>query len=370
MKLVYIVLLFTLIAGTGVSSSVGTVPGTINLGEVDRGETVERTVYVRAFNIDEQFTIDPSVSSEPKSDLFSNDNPLRFDVSEQDFDQWITIEDVTIDPTTEKVVQLSDGSSAKVNGEFTFELNVPQGTERAEPGYREGTVRLNPDLSPNGGGGAGARVIGETKMKFSFDVPGNANRQIAVQNVRASRTGESSADIGVLLRNTGTVTVSTEGFKMDVLKDGVKVGEIEATSTTLAPGESKNVEGYWSEDSPLEEGVYRVDGSVNYMTGAATASGSFSLPGITVVEEPIDEPENPGGGGDGSSGGDSLPVWLVVMVLALLGVLMWGFDIEPFWILVIIGFLGISAFILMSGLPNLLLLVLLIMVGIFVYGGM
>jgi hypothetical protein len=49
---------------------------------------------------------------------------------------------------------------------------------------------------------------------------------------------------------------------------------------------------------------------------------------------------------------------------------MWGFDIEPFWIMLVIGVLAISALILLSGISNLLLLVLLIVVGIVIYGGM
>jgi hypothetical protein len=127
------------------------------------------------------------------------------------------------------------------------------------------------------------------------------------------------------------------------------------------------VPSYWVEGGGIEEGTYQIDGNVNYMTGSATASGSFSLPGFDVVEV---VPSDDGGEGSQEDGGGGLPVWLVVMVLALLGVLMWGFDIEPFWILVVVGVLGISAFILMSGLPNFLLAVLLIMVGIVIYGGM
>jgi hypothetical protein len=354
-----------LMMGAATGASVAPVPSNINFGQVERGEVIEKSIDVRTLDIGQRFKIDPQAYSASRGTLFSDSFSGRFDVSQQPFGDWITVEETVIDPSTERVIELSNGDTARVDGNFTFRMEIP---DDAEPGIRRGTVSLNPEITGSGvEGTAGASLIASTQLNFRFEVPGEVQRQITAQDVRAFRQGEDSAVVEVLLRNTGSVTTSTKDFTVDVFDQrGNEVGSVHVTNEVLEPRQSEWVQGSWSKDSGIEEGTYQIDGNVNYMTGSATASGSFSLPGFDVVEVvPSDDEE----GGE-TQRSDDLPVWLVVMVLALLTVLMWGFDIEPFWILAVVGFLAISAFILMSGLPNLLLVVLLMVVGIVIYGGM
>jgi hypothetical protein len=361
-KFLVVSLFLVFFCGSVFSASIGALPGITDFGEIERGETIERSIYVTSADVRNNFTVDPSTGSDGDADLFAETFPGRFEVSEQPFEDWITMEEKTIDPLTQRTVELEGGGRANINGEFTFRMEVP---DDAEPGIRRGLINLNPELSTNGSEGAGAQLIGTTQISYSFEIPGEADRQINVQDVRAFRQGEDSAAVEVLLRNEGTVTASTENFEVDILDSRRnREATVSVSGIILEPGESQWVDGFWNEETQIEEGTYQIDGSVNYMTGSATASGSFSLPGIDRIEvRPEDSP------GSDEETGDGVPVWFVIIVLTILGVLMWGFEIEPFWIIAIVGTLGISSFIIISGLPNFLLAILLGVIGIVVYGG-
>jgi len=362
-RILFLSITALLFASSVSATSVGAVPGSINFGDIEPGETVEQQIYIRTNNVNQNFTVEPTAASARQSQLFSSNFESRDSVSEQDLDDWIELEEATIDPLTQiENPDIPMSNPPRVNGEFTFTINVPSD---AEPGYRRGTVRLNPDLTGDGDG-AGAEVIGETRLSYTFNVPGNAERDIAVQDVRSFRLGEDEASVELLLNNRGTVTTSTQSFDVDILDgSGSSKATLSASSAYLEPGESQWVYASWSEDDSIEEGSYQVDGEVDYFTGSAYASGSFSLPDFDVVEVvPSDSPQS-----DGDERG-GLPVWLVFMILAILTVLMWSFDIEPFWILAIIGGLAVASFILLSGVSNYLLVVLLMVTGILFYGVM
>ena len=348
------------------AASVGAVPSSIDFGQVEPGETIEQSIYitVRSASSGENFTINPNANEIGSSSLFSGRYDNHDEISEQSSEDWWDFERATVGPNIRVEPDNIDISNPPtLNGVVSGTLQIP---ENAEPGLHYGHVNLNPDISAEGDG-AGARFISPTRVQYSFYVAGEPQRDIVVQDVRAFRLGESRAAVEVLLSNQGTVTASTEDFEIDVLGSGRSQEEtLEVDGATLEPGESQWVDASWFEGSGIEEGTYQIDGEVDYFTGSAYASGSFSLPEFNVVEV---RPENsPGSNPNQQQSG--LPLWLVFMVLAILTVLMWSFDIEPFWILAIIGGLAVASFILLSGVSNYLLVVLLMAVGIVVYGVM
>lgn len=347
--------------GLGTSASVGTVPGFIDFGEVEPGSTVEHTVYITT-NFDNNFTVNPSARSGSQSMMFMESQDARYETSEEDIKSWVELpQNAEVDPNNRYRVDVG-GSPANAYGEFDVTIRVPSD---AEPGYHYGRIRLNPEI-PAESQRAGTTNWGETVPNFRFRVTGNAEREVQVQDVRGFRLGETQAAIEVLLNNRGTVTTTVENFEINIF-DSTRNQEasLRVSGTTLTPGESEWVDANWDSNSALEQDTYQIDGNIDYLTGSSTASGSFSLPGFDVVEvRPDDSPAT-----DSEERG-GLPLWLVVMVLVIFAVLMWSFGIDPFWMLLIIGVLGISAFILMSGLSNILLLVLLIVVSIVVYGGL
>jgi len=342
-----------------VAASVGAVPGNLNFGQVEPGETVEQDIYVRT-NFGNNFTVSPSVTSDRSENIFDIDE--SYSISEQGSSNWITVEDAMVDPGERRTIELDGGSSTSVSGEFPLTLEVPSD---AEPGLHFGRIRLNSDISGDDDG-AGTVNFGEAVVRYSLEVEGHADRSIEVQDIRAFRLGESEASVEVLLTNTGSVTTSTERFEVDVYDSSRReMTELSVSSSRIAPGDSEWVAATWSDGDRIEGGSYEIDGDVSYLTGSSYASGSFSLPDFDVVEVvPSDSPQSDEDERDG------LPVWLVFMVLVILGVLMWSFDIEPFWILAIVGGLAVASFILLSGVSNYLLVVLLMVTGILFYGVM
>lgn len=360
-KLYFLVVSFLLVSANVSASSIGTVPGFLEFGEVEEGETISQEIYITS-TFDSELTLNPELTS-GAGNAFEEDEPARFETSEESIESWTSIDqNVIVSQNNSETITLEDGTNVVAEGKFTVEIDIPSD---AEPGYHYGTIRLNPEFSSEEGV-TGTRNWGEAVPYIRFKVKGNADRQVSVQDIRAFRRDQSIADIEVLLRNTGSVTVSTNYGDLDILSTNKEnEGDFNIEGVTLEPGESQWVSGAWSENSKIEQGTFQVNGRVDYITGNAVASGSFSLPGINQVEVRPEEDSS-----DTSEEKDSVPIWFVTIVLVILGVLMWGFEIEPFWIVVVLGVLGISAFILLSGLPNFLLLILIVVVGIVIYGGL
>jgi hypothetical protein len=357
-------LVFSLLAGlifsfSGSSAFVGGTPGSINFGEVEKGGTIQREIFVTT-DFQREFAINPSYSRIRDQRIF--EGPNRFEVSEKDISKWIELEQSTVNGSSEITGTLADGSKTTAKGSFTMTIDIPPD---AQPGYHFGYVNINPRLISSSQDAPGSLNWGESKIPFQMRVEGNANRQVSVINVRGFRLDEDQAAVEMLLRNEGSVTTTTRGFSFDIYDQRRnEITSLYANSRKLDPREEAWVEATWNSEEEIDEGTYQVDGQANYVTGSATASGSFSLPGIERVQvRPSNEDEE-----DGKTGG-GVPVWFVVIVLSILGVLMWGFDIEPFWIVAVLGVLGISAFILLSGVPNYVLAILLIVVVIVIYGG-
>jgi hypothetical protein len=353
-------LLFLAFIGTVAGASVGAIPGAIDYSNVEPGTTLEGELYITT-NMNRRFNVTPEASSlTNQGSVLQSDRPSI--VSQGGSEDWFEFTQAEVNPNSQTSVTLPDGSSANVNGVSSYTIDVP---DDAEPGLHYGIIEPNADIT-GGEGQPGAITFGETRVRYSILVEGGAQRNIVVQDVRGFRLGEDQAAVEVLLTNRGTVTASTEDFEIDII-DSNRENEatLEANGAMLEPGESQWVEASWINEDGIEEGTYQVDGRVDYLSGQATASGSFSLPGFDVVEvRPADSP------GSDEQERSSVPLWLIIMVLILMGVLMWSFGIDPFWILLIVGVLGISAFILMSSISNYLLILLLMVVAIVVYGGL
>lgn len=363
-KLILVSFAVILLSGSAIAASIGTVPGSIDLGQVERGETIEKEVYITVSDFpQDDVQLQPEISSSALIELREQDS-ARYATSEEDFDSWVNFQNTRFNTSTTETIELNGGDFVNADGVLEMTVSIPND---AEPGHHYGEVRLNPGVQTGEGGGT--LNWGETRPNLHFRVSGNAERQISVGDVRAFRTDEDSAALEVLLSNRGTVTTTVQTFDVNIL-DSSRNNEATLTVsggklTPNGPNSSKWFDVVWHDSQGIDQGTYQIDGTANYMTGSATASGSFSLPGFDVVEvRPEDSP-----GSNNQEGGDGVPVWFVAIVLSIIGVLMWGFEIEPFWIVSILGILGISAFILLSGVPNFLLVVLLTVVGIIVYGG-
>lgn len=358
-KLIFALLVLSSI-GSGGAVFLETTPSSIEIDQAERGEIHQRSVYLNVAEVGENQSID--IDAEPISygnnRLFegSLDNLER--VSEEGTDEWWDIEFTEISPSN----QVSpEGSSEVFDGRMDITLEIPDG---ADPGLRYGHLKMSPSVEAEAGGVAGSTIHGGINLRYAIDLQGPVERDISIEDVRGFRPSEDEASVELLILNSGNVRTSTESFQIDVY-DGA--GEVLDTLTTgsieLDAGETEWVSASW-EGENVEEGNYRVDGEVNYFTGEAYVSGSFDLGDVVTIEEaPDDSPVTP------DDEGANLPIWLVFMVLLILGVLMWSFEIDPIWVFGIIGFLAISTFVIYSNISNLLVVGVLVPVLVILYLG-
>ena len=358
-KVIALTILTGFFTAMSAAASVGAAPGSIDLGEIEQGETVERGVYVTT-NFDENFVINPEYRSGSRSSMFSSSNNRSGETSEQDIESWIDIqEDITIDPNETISAQLEDGRSVRAEGVFDFTLSVPND---ADPGYHYGSFRLNPDIEGDGSG-SGTVNFGETRVNFVFRVPGQAERSIEVTDINGIRIGENNVQIVAQLQNTGTVTTSLRSSELTVFDENeVELDEIRLSSATLAPGEVAEIDTTWTSED-VEGGNYEVEGIGDYRTGETHISGDFAI--TSVVRDPVevDEPE-----ADSEEDTD-IPYTLLLMVLLFLGVILYLLEIDLVWTIIFVGVTGISLFILFSSAPTYLILILLGLIGVTLYYG-
>jgi len=359
-RLICLSVLLVLLSGFVASSSVGAAPSIFELGEVEPGETIEKNIYVQT-NFQNEFVVNPSVNTGPHDGHFSNENSLAHEISEADIDDWIeTEENVPVDPNDTQSYELSDGTSVNANAYFNFRLEVPG---NAEPGYYFGRIRLNPEIESEENG-AGTTNWGETIPTFRFQVPGQAERSIEVTDVNGIRIGEEQVQLIMQLQNTGTVTTRMTGGNLSILDiDGFEIDELSMPPATLAPGEVAEVDRNWDYED-LEGGNYEVDGLGDYRTGETYISGDFSVSSVIRDRQTIDQPE-----AEQDEEGFDIPFTLVIMILLILGTVLYFFEIDFLWTIVIVGFVGISAFIFFSTASNYLILILLGLILVTVYYG-
>lgn len=360
-KLFYLLLAITFFSGLTSAASIGVTPGYLNNGEVEPGNTVEFQYYITASDIEQEFEVDPRYQRSLKYALGDNGILDMRETSEQDISQWIEFEQdtFTVDPTTSETYELEDGTSVNANGVVNFEVDVPP---NAEPGYKIGTLELNPSMVGEGGSGAGAKLIAQTVPGFAFRVSGSVERRIELAGIDAVRVGENQVQIIEQLRNTGTVTTTLVKGKADILNSqNQKVGTINLDAATLKPGEYAETSQLWTTED-LEGGRYSIEGQGDYRTGEMYVSGDFVITESIEERRSIDEPS----GGEVQES-ESAPITLIVIVSLLVATLLYLMDIGFTWIIMLAGGTGIILFILLGSASNTLVLIPLISIGIMMY---
>lgn len=340
-----------------------------NLGTIEPGSTEKVELYVRAGSINQPFRVKPSFQGPFQGTIFGGKNdvdPSR--VSQQSIKEWISFDqdDYVVDPGQKQKFTLADGSTFRGNRKIVMDINVPN---NAEPGYHAGKITLS-TAGAEGGSGFGASIWTLPSTEFYFRVPGKAQRKLSLEDAQAIRIGENKVQIIAMIENEGTVTTELEGGTVNILDSNKrKVGEVKLDSATLKPSGSdkfQEVSMVWSSDDLDEGGVYELDGTGDYITGKFYLGDQISFTDAIQDRVQVEDPNQTGQ--DGQDGG-GLPTWLVVMALVLLGVVMYSFDIDPLWIVLIVGLLAISAFVLMTDLPVYIIGITLILgVGMVYYG--
>jgi hypothetical protein len=359
-KLGILILLTLYLIYLSAGVSIGVTPGYVNYGEVEPGESINIEFYVTTSDIDQEFEVEPEYEKSLKYALGENAVIDMRNVSEQNIESWIEPEQETynIDPNTSETYQLPDGTSVEAEGEISFTVYVPTNTE---PGYRIGTIQLNPNFQ-NEREETSARLVTQTVPGFAFRVPGSVDRSIELADTRAVRVAEDRVQIIKQLRNTGTVTTTLTGGQTDILNErGQTVGTINVKSATLAPGEFAEIDALWAEDD-LEGGQYSLEGQGDYKTGEMYISGDFAITDTISERQSIDEPS--GGTGEAE---DEVPVILILIISLLLGTVLYLLDAEITWTIILTGGMTVSLFIILGSVPVYFFLIPIISIGVMLY---
>jgi hypothetical protein len=359
MKKLWIAILIVFFAAFSAAQSTGAAPGFQNLGTVQPGQNQIVNFYVTSSGYENPYAVTAS-SEEPLSSRMLDPAESPVDVneySEEEIASWMdfTQNEYVVTPTNTTPYVLENGQTIDAGGRIRMYLRVPQ---NAEPGWHAGAISLNPQIDREAGGGFGAATVqGLTQPTFAFRVPGNAERRLEVVDARGVRTSDDSARIDLRIANRGSVTTSMRGADIDVYNrdTGEKAGDLTIGYHEFEPQRSQVVS--TTLGSGVEQGSFQMNGSIDYWSSQAFVDGqTFAL--SSQVQNNPSEPED--FGGDGNPQGDNrTPAWLPLLFILVVAVVLYSFGFDIFWIMVIVGFLAIALFIILSPVSNWLLLILL-----------
>jgi hypothetical protein len=295
--------------------------------------------------------------------MFNNSDVDENIVSQQDIEPWISFaeDSVVADPSEAQGYETRDGGSVNAAAVIPMEVEVP---DDAEPGFHAARIGFGAEGAGDNSGFATSNWV-LPFLEVTMQVPGNVEREVTMEDAQFLRIGENEAQIITMLQNTGTVTTEFEGATVDILNaDGEKVGEVNLNSARLEPGEFQEVDATWESDD-LEPGTYELSGTGDYITGRFFIGGQGSIE--QAIQERV-EVEDPSGESTGE--GSDMPTWLVAMIIMLLAVIMYSFEIDPLWIVLVVGLISISAFVIMTGLPLYIIAITLILGVLMIYYGL
>lgn len=363
MKKVLIAIVTLFFVSQAAAYSIGLAPPQTNLGQVERGETYEVEFYLVASDLSQPETLEPVAGRVSSNTLEGMGQQNYFDYDEYSAEPvapWINFDQDTY------TVRPGDASyevaGREVSANVSFFLDVPS---TAEPGYHAVNIQFEPQQSE--GEGSSIQTIALMPHKVFFRVPGDAERELSIEEMNGVRTDNDAVRVTADVRNTGTVTTYLPPQRLDVSSEQGPGGSVGMGGEYIPPGETVTIERTWSKlNQEIDAGNYRVTGSLDYATGSAFVDETFTISDFIQI--------TPGGGsGEGiipsGQDGSSPPTFLILMFLVIVGSIMYAFEIDPLLIILSMASLGAMAFIYFSGLPLYVAGAVLVMtVALFYYG--
>ncbi|MDY6774137.1 MAG: hypothetical protein SVS85_02955, partial [Candidatus Nanohaloarchaea archaeon] len=149
-----LIVLASLFIVSSTAVSVGTAPGAMNIGELERGQRYAVDFYLMTTAANP--VVVNLAYNPPKNTIFESNTTSRYTfipmwASEEDMSDWISFqqEKVIVDPSNVITKRFPDGSMIKANAKAKVLIDVPRD---AEPGYHAFEVQLNPEISGSGAG--------------------------------------------------------------------------------------------------------------------------------------------------------------------------------------------------------------------------
>ncbi|MFB6180616.1 MAG: hypothetical protein ABEJ93_01945 [Candidatus Nanohalobium sp.] len=359
MKKLFLAAALLLMVSATAAEGIGVTPSVKDIGTLQKGESRQVDLYLDLKGYDTPITVKPSYNRPMLDRLLGGSSSIRpSSYSGQDISPWISFSQDEYTVTPNASVEVGDRS---FDGKITYTISVP--AREAEPGYHAGFLEL--DTSSVGeGSGFGASFVAKGVHRFIFRVPGVAQRNIDYE-ARVLRTGPDQISVVARFVNRGTVTTLVRNTEFNLTNMNGNFSTSRLFGNVRVPAQGSETEVMQINSEKISAGNYRLSGRADYMTGVATESDSFSLSDVVEVRPEELEEQGPGSGVED----ESLPMWLVIMTLVVVGVLMYSFGIDPIWIVAVVGIIGISLFIITSPVSNLLLIIFLFVSGALLYYG-
>lgn len=257
------------------SFTVGVSPGTVNLGNMEKGTTKMVDFYVTTPS-DETILVrlEPQrgdISFYERSSYSGYVN----NCSEEEATSWVRIinNPVEIRPSNGTL----SGGSVRGKEIISFLLDVP---DNAEPGFHVVHVSPLPSTPSESIGDIGSRVVAVTSLGVIVNVSGSAVRKGAILDVETGSYVGNRAELKTYFQNTGTVTVSTKIINRIYNESGV-VKELISETQYVKPREIRTFTTYIPADVPRAS--YDVYTQADYTTGQAEKSSAIDLTAVSAM---------------------------------------------------------------------------------------
>ncbi|VVB52451.1 Uncharacterised protein [uncultured archaeon] len=289
--------------------SIGTAPGVLDLGEIERGQSKEFEFYlITTADHDVIVGLSPIKVHEGFFRQNATVGAYNFtpsEASQLDPGNWLTIrrDPVIVSPKNSFILHLADGSVVKANAKAELEIKVP---DDAEPCYYAGSVNLIPQEIP--GQGIGVQTIGVTRFMYVFRVPGNGYRKGEITDIQAEREAQDKVRIDMVFKNTGTCTLIPWADQAEIFNNLDNLASTTYSGPTIVkPREVAILSTYWVDTKKdIESGIYRVVARVEYITDYAYREQTVNVP--KIISAPRIRP---------TAQGCYFPWWILLVLIGL-----------------------------------------------------
>jgi len=287
--------------------SLGAAPGVMEIGELEKGKEYSVNFYLLTNSPTDLVT---TLSyGEGKKSMFEKNvsSPYVFvpdETSEEDTSQWVKFvrSKMVVSDKNSFPVRFPDGSIINANEKASLIINVPSD---AEAGYHHFEVVLSPEISAKGAGGVGVSTIGVTRPVFIFKISGKAEREGSIEGVAGARSKNNNAEIDVLFRNAGTVTISARVKSLKIYDEfGEYVNTIEGGYVKIPPKTTGILKVYWIDDNKDKQKTIRVEANVDYLTGTVSKEAMVTIPKAEVL--PMKEIKM-----------EEFPWWIIILIIGI-----------------------------------------------------
>ena len=283
---IWLSLLFTILTCISIPASsyglsIGAAPGAIDIGDVEPGEDYLAVFYLIT-NSEDELMIDVNyidVQMDKFTKSLSYPKFINTIASQEDISGWIEFPENPLFVNSGESHVTPDGS-IRYQKKVTGILHVPRD---AEPGYHIGGINMNPSIVSGGGKSNSVTTIGITRVLFAFNVVGPKEplREGKIVGIEAEREPQR-VRIDILFKNTGTTTIYTRIKELLVYDDfNHLTTRTHSGGVYVKPDSYAILSAYWDGDQ-MKTGKYRVNTTLNYITGDATKEGSVTIPDIVT----------------------------------------------------------------------------------------